>query len=248
MEIWACSDIHGYKGALLELLKKIGFLDSEGRKLAQPPEDKHLVFLGDYIDRGDKPLDTLFIIASLMMDYPDNVQALMGNHDSWLYRKLKGNDVKMTDERKETLRFIKASPLYAAGKERVEDAVLEFYEGLPYHTSHVVDGVTYRFVHAFYDAHNAEKGKKKQSLMLYGPTHGDGVDEKGFPLRKKWYEKYDGRHGKVIFGHYSMKDTITEFDNAVCVDCGIFKTGTLGAYEVLSGRKEYVHGYTITRN
>jgi hypothetical protein len=241
-EIWAISDIHGYYDAFTDLLIKIGFLDDTGRIFEEGiPTDKFLVLCGDYIDRGDGNLEVLELIASLLAHYPSQVTALMGNHDSWLYRKAKGNDVKMTEERTATWENIKASPLY---NEYTKDFIIDLYEDMPYFVD--IDG--YKFVHAFYAANAANGPKKKQSLMLYGPVLNSGIDEKGFPYRDDWYNRYTGKHGKVIFGHYSLKGEISEFPNAVSVDCGVFKTGTLGAYEVISGRKEYVHGYSITRD
>lgn len=45
-----------------------------------------LVFLGDYIDRGDYQLETLIAVLLLKVEYPDNVVVLRGNHEppEWL--------------------------------------------------------------------------------------------------------------------------------------------------------------------
>lgn len=48
--------------------------------------DGVLVFLGDYIDRGDRQLETLMMVLLLKVEYPDNVVLLRGNHEppEWL--------------------------------------------------------------------------------------------------------------------------------------------------------------------
>ena len=69
MRILAISDIHGSYYNLIELLKKVDY---------DPCKDK-LILLGDYVDRGPKSMETLFLIDKLVKD---GAIALIGNHDS----------------------------------------------------------------------------------------------------------------------------------------------------------------------
>jgi protein phosphatase len=228
-ELWAMSDIHGYYDQAVELLQKIGILDNDARLIEQ--DDVKVVFVGDYIDRGPKPLETLLLVESLVSH--GIAKAVLGNHDSWYLRKLKGADVMMNEERSETLGRIKSSPLYWVFPD-IERDLLEFLDSLPLHLT--IDGIN--FAHAYYSKSGADKDKKHQRFMMYGPTTGRNLDN-GYPERVAWYETYDGRHGKIIFGHYSLADTISEFPHCVSVDCAVFRSGILGAYEVFSRRKEY---------
>lgn len=229
-KLWAISDVHGYYLPLVELLNKIGVM-REGNILDQT--DVRVVFVGDYIDRGPNPLECLLLVKDLV-DL-GIAKAVMGNHDSWYYRFLKGADVLMNPERKNTLARIKSSEAFWSQPD-IEKILLDFLEDMPYWVEE--DGI--KFAHAIYSNSAAHKAKKNQRHMLYGPTTGVTLDS-GYPERVAWYETYDGRYGKVVFGHYSLDNKVSEFENAVCVDCGVFKTGILGAYEVHTGMKEYVN-------
>ena len=66
------SDIHGYLDVLIETLKMIDLKTNK---------DNKLIFLGDYIDYGDKSCQTLYYIKELMENNPNQVVALLGNHE-----------------------------------------------------------------------------------------------------------------------------------------------------------------------
>jgi serine/threonine protein phosphatase 1 len=74
--IIAIGDIHGFKNVLTEILVKISKkYDFKTNKL---------VFLGDYVDRGNDDFGTLDFLIQLEIDYPHFI-FLLGNHDDeWL--------------------------------------------------------------------------------------------------------------------------------------------------------------------
>jgi len=47
------------------------------------PAKDGIIFLGDYADRGQKGLDVIAIIDSLIKKYPNNIVALKGNHEDY---------------------------------------------------------------------------------------------------------------------------------------------------------------------
>ena len=82
-------DIHGCYDELVEL---ISTLEEEGEY--KKGVDK-LVFLGDYIDRGDNSRLVIEFIQNLQKNN-DNVIALMGNHEDMLLGYLDDNDPNWT--------------------------------------------------------------------------------------------------------------------------------------------------------
>ncbi len=68
---YVIGDLHGDVESLGLILHNIGEISSKDV----------LVFLGDYIDRGHLSFETIYIVASLKMKYPENIIMLRGNHE-----------------------------------------------------------------------------------------------------------------------------------------------------------------------
>lgn len=82
MTIFVIPDIHGEYDKLMRLMNKI----IEERK----PEDT-IVFLGDYIDRGDRSKDVVNYLFDFLSN-DENVVPLLGNHDDEFYRIMENID------------------------------------------------------------------------------------------------------------------------------------------------------------
>ena len=74
--LYVVGDIHG-EAVLLEQLLAVIDQDADALGLA----DAMLVFLGDYVDRGEQSRDVLGRLHALSFAFPAHVLCLMGNHE-----------------------------------------------------------------------------------------------------------------------------------------------------------------------
>lgn len=215
-------DVHGNYKKLRELLNGL-----RSENIYNPSEDK-MIFLGDYIDRGENPRITIETIRNLQMENP-NVIALKGNHEDMAVKYM------------ENLNTENSSPWPFNGYENTlysyeshEDQLLNdllWMENLPlYH-----EDDNYIYVHG---------GINKKLPMEY---------QKPFDIlwsREEFY--YDTTpYGKiVIFGHTPVEflgnhDNTPVFLNGnIAIDTGCFYTGVLTALIIEDGK---IKGYCQTQ-
>ena len=79
--LWVIGDIHGAYDKLRAILLRAGLIDFDGSWTAG---DAHVVFLGDYVDRGPNGVGVIRLIRSLEVQAQEvggQVTALLGNHE-----------------------------------------------------------------------------------------------------------------------------------------------------------------------
>ncbi|GEM48759.1 metallophosphoesterase [Deinococcus cellulosilyticus] len=81
MALFVLSDIHGRLKEMLHLLHSHGLIDEQVNFTGK---NHTLVFLGDYTDRGEHGKEVLDVVMRLCDQAPEQVHALLGNHDLML--------------------------------------------------------------------------------------------------------------------------------------------------------------------
>ena len=103
---WVVGDIHATVSAIAKVCAVIAERHRQGRTRAR----NLLILLGDYIDRGNEPLETLAFIESVKMNplfEGLEVVTLKGNHDVGLSRNAEGRFASMVSP-SETADFLQA--------------------------------------------------------------------------------------------------------------------------------------------
>lgn len=81
--MFVVSDIHGMHEHLLDILKYWN-------------EEDHLVFLGDYVDRGTNSYGVLNTVMTLHKQFPEKVHVMWGNHEQLFISALKNPELDST--------------------------------------------------------------------------------------------------------------------------------------------------------
>jgi hypothetical protein len=146
-------DIHGHADKLEELLLKLGYKKSNG---AYSHPNRKVLFVGDYIDRGPKIRETLYIVKSMVES--ENAIALMGNHEynalCFHFQETEGGHlrkhlIKNIIQHYETLKQFQ-------NRQREYEEYLDWFKTLPLY----FETDTFKAVHACWDNDNIEFLKK----------------------------------------------------------------------------------------
>ncbi|MEM1088280.1 MAG: metallophosphoesterase family protein [Pseudomonadota bacterium] len=86
---YAIGDIHGEAARLRELHAKI----DDFHEARFPDDVKHMVHVGDYVDRGRDSRDVIEMLMAMEATSPETVTNLMGNHEEMMLNAHRGEDV-----------------------------------------------------------------------------------------------------------------------------------------------------------
>ncbi len=218
-------DVHGMLSELQDLVSKVN----------PSPEDE-IIFVGDLVDKGPDCAPTVKFVRELSETH--NVVLVKGNHE-WKHerfrKKLFSGDMsgamamkgaeeirEITEELSpEDIRFLEKSPTYhkTGGYLVVHGGIPGTLRELP--ASPMMGEVS-----------SKERGVFEQMMMtrFIDQTTGKmlslGFQKEGDPY---WAEVYDGRFGRVVFGHEPFVGAAQKFPHAVGVDSGAVYGGGLSA-------------------
>ncbi len=197
--LFAIGDIHGCYCLLKQLLRKLPI---------NWTKDK-LIFLGDYIDRGDEVKMVIETIIELKSKYKDHVICLMGNHEDMFLDYLKGLNkiLYLTLGGSHTINSY-------GGIQNIPKSHIDFIRSLEL----LFETEEYIFVHA--------------GLRPYIPVEQQSKDDLIW-IREAFYES-DYDWGKtIVFGHTPMATPFLR-PNKIGIDTGAVYGGRLTAVELPS--------------
>jgi len=186
-------DIHGHADALKALLQQMGYRDSGG---AWRHSDRKAIFVGDFIDRGPKQVESVEI-ARRMVD-AGAALAVMGNHEfnaiAWA-----------TEDPDRPAHFLRSHD--RPGNRKQHAAFLEEVEGKPIHSELIawfktlplwIELPGLRVIHACWnDQYQKElpglgPGRTvTEELMVLASRKGHQVGRDNHPVRSN--DNHDGR-------------------------------------------------------
>ncbi len=226
--IYAVGDVHGR----VDLLNRI--LELIARDVATHNDQRtpHIVFLGDYIDRGDNSREVLDVLIAVQKDLPPgSIRFLLGNHEAAALSFLKDPTGKA-----EWLRFGGLQTLLSYGvappksnptgpdlvavADGLRAAMGGHIDFLMSH-EHMYRSGDVLFVHAGLDPHMPLEAQTEEAT-LWGRS--DFIEEGGFGGLR------------VVHGHYDAHEAVVTH-NRICVDTGAYYSGRLTAMRLDDGEK-----------
>ena len=228
-------DVHGCSDELNELVSK----------LELNPED-HVLFIGDLIDKGPDSIGVIKRVEELKNNF--KVTLLLGNHEEKFLRyvnhKRKNSKelslMSNTDEFE--LLYSKISP---SQLKMLEDSYYTYYleeQKLLLLHAGIPGNVDVDLKRAIPYTEDAKKHFKNINLILMTRMLDDngkfvGLNQPGG--KNYWAETYNGKFGKVIFGHEAfIQCAPREFPSATGIDTGCVYGGWLTALIMEKGSKE----------
>jgi protein phosphatase len=188
-----------------------------GDSLAEHPDNRKAVFLGDLVDRGPDSVGVLDLVMGSV--WAGTALCVPGNHDQKLVRKLGGADVRLTHGIEATLEQLAGRP------PEFSAAIRDFLESRVSH--YVLDGGRLAVAHAgMKEEYQGRASSRVRDFALYGETTGEN-DEYGLPIRCDWAAEYRGK-ARVVYGHTPVAEP-EWLNRTINIDTGCVFGGRLTA-------------------
>jgi serine/threonine protein phosphatase 1 len=209
MSIFVIGDIHGCYNKLIRLMSKI-------EKEIQENKDE-IIFLGDYVDRGDNSYSVINLLIELPKKFPKNeITFLLGNHEDMMLTALVAPCLDLHSHQQDMFHWLrnggtKTIESYGGKASNIPEEHFEFLREL--HLLKATSG--FLFSHAGC-ASNKTLEEHGQDDFLWNR---DCVIKDAFiPVEKKF---------TIVFGHTPQKEVLF-LEKRICIDTGAcFKNGKL---------------------
>lgn len=218
LSTYVTSDIHGQYEMYMDLLKRIRF-----------SREDYLYVIGDVLDRGEKPIETLLYIMN-----KDNMKLILGNHESMAKDCLKFYTADITSETVRDLNdeMLKKLRIWSDNGNRttldgfksikidVQKEIIKYLNQCPYYEEIIVNESDYLLVHAGLDNFSAQRRLESYSL------------EELVWTRRDYKEKYFD--DKIVISGHTPTQLIRKnkrpgyiyiYDNSIDIDCGAYLCG-----------------------
>lgn len=217
--IYAVGDIHGRHDLLDALFEKIvedAFRFSDNRQM-------RVIFLGDYVDRGDNSKDVLDRLVLVKERLADQTTFLAGNHEAallgFLRDPVKNSNWLEFGGRQTLVSYGIAPPKSTDNRPELHDVRDSFQQAISDHLPFLqslqryVQSGDVIFVHAGLDP-KLPVDRQTDDALLWGNS--SFLERNGYPDLR------------VVHGHYDAYDPVIT-DTRVCVDTGAYYSGRLTA-------------------
>ena len=141
---YVTSDIHGRLDRLKKLVEVI-----------QLSEDDKLYVIGDLVDRGSQPIETIKFVR----DHP-HIEVIMGNHDEMMLHTLKYEDEVQAERWGRNKNKPTLNGFNILSKDE-QDEILDYLDGLPYYK--IIDN-KFLLVHAGFEPNKLKEDIKTMDL------------------------------------------------------------------------------------
>ena len=218
-------DVHGCSSELVELIEQLGYLAVRGELRApiesavdlEHPDGRHLVFVGDLVDRGPDVVGVLRLLMPLVAS--GRALSVVGNHDDKLRRALIGRNVQVKHGLAESLAQLEHET------QGFRDRVRDFLASLPGHL--ILDRGRLVVVHAgLPERMHGDRSHRARDFAMFGATTGKS-DEYGLPVRLNWAASYRGS-AAVVYGHTPVVEPVW-LNGTIDIDTGGVFGGSLTA-------------------
>ena len=221
MRLIAIGDTHGCLDSLENLIDKL-----------EVTQEDTVVFLGDYIDRGPKPVETVDFVLEFQEKFPNTV-LLRGNHDEMMIKTILENN-RMWGQTWWHNGGAGTEERYTASNRGIGEAATQLKNATDLVYKHSVGEIDYHFIHAGYfpeipvleqyeDLQRNGMGSMYEDAAMWNRSHVKyALDNKP----NEWEDNV-----VVVCGHTPMDDVLST-DKLVCLDTGAVFGGKLTAMVV----------------